>query len=305
MKIVFMGTPEFAVPCLEMLINSKHEVSAVFTQPDKPKGRGNKVTPPPVKVTAADNGIPVYQPKSLTKGDDAAVSMDVLKNASPDLIVVAAYGQLLPKEVLELPRYGCINIHSSLLPKYRGAGPIQWAVINGEKQTGVTSMQMAEGLDTGDMLIKASTEIGKDETAGELHDRLALMGADVLKETLQHLEDGTLKPEKQDDSLSCYAPKLTKDMCPVDFNMTAQQVHDRIRGLSPWPCAVTEIAGKRLKIYKSTLKGKKYDLPTGTIADKNDLTIVCGDGYGVTFTEVQADGGKRMKTADYLRGNRI
>lgn len=305
MKIVFMGTPDFAIPSLQMLIDSEHEVAAVFTQPDKPNGRGNKITPPPVKVLACAHDIPVYQPLSLTKGDDAAAAMDVLRTAAPDLIVVAAYGQILPKSVLELPRYGCVNIHSSLLPKYRGAGPIQWAVINGEKETGVTSMQMAEGLDTGDMLVKMSTPIGEDETADELHDRLAVMGADVLRETLDRIIDGTLRPEPQDDAQSSYAPKLTKDLCPIDLTLPARQVHNKIQGLSSWPCAVTEIAGRRLKVYRSKLSGKRYDLPAGTIADKTDLTVVCGDGYGVTFTEVQADGGKRMKTADYLRGNRI
>ena len=301
MKTIFMGTPDFAARALEAIINKGHEVVAVYTQPDKPKGRSKKLVPSEVKVMAEKYDIPVFQPVKLREAEN----VEKIKELDPEIIVVAAYGQILPLSILEIPEYGCVNIHASLLPKYRGAAPIERCIIDGEEKTGVTTMYMAEGLDTGDMLIKASTEIGKDETAGELHDRLALMGADVLKETLQHLEDGTLKPEKQDDSLSCYAPKLTKDMCPVDFNMTAQQVHDRIRGLSPWPCAVTEIAGKRLKIYKSTLKGKKYDLPAGTIADKNDLTIVCGDGYSVTFTEVQADGGKRMKTADYLRGNRI
>ncbi|MBQ7990716.1 MAG: methionyl-tRNA formyltransferase [Oscillospiraceae bacterium] len=304
MRIVFMGTPEFAVPPLQMLIDSRHEVTAVFTQPDKPKNRGHKLTPPPVKELAVTHDIPVYQPVSL-RGDQLGSIMEILDKASPDVIVVAAYGQILPKEVLDMPRFGCINIHSSLLPKYRGAGPIQWAVINGEKETGVTSMLMAEGLDTGDMLVKRSTPIGENETADELHDRLAVMGAEVLSETLDRLENGTLVPEKQDDSLSTYAPKLTKELCPIDFSLPARQVHNRICGLSSWPCATTEINGRRLKVFRSQLKGKKYDLPAGTIADKTDLTFVCGDGYGVTFTEVQADSGKRMKTADFLRGNHI
>ena len=217
MKIVFMGTPEFAVPSLKALISSEHEVQAVFSQPDKPKGRGYKLTPPPVKVTAEENGIPVYQPQSLKKGEDAERSLVLLKELAPDVIVVAAYGKILPKEILDLPRYGCINIHSSLLPKYRGAGPIQWAVLNGEKETGVTSMQMAEGLDTGDMLISKSTAIGEDETADELHDRLAELGAEVLTETLTAAESGTLTPVPQDDSIASYAPMLTKALCPIDF----------------------------------------------------------------------------------------
>ena len=305
MKIVFMGTPEFAVPSLKALISSTHEVQAVFSQPDKPKGRGYKLTPPPVKVCAQESGIPVYQPVSLKSGEDAEKSLSLLRELNPDLIVVAAYGKILPKAILELPRYGCINIHSSLLPKYRGAGPIQWAVLNGEKETGVTSMQMAEGLDTGDMLISESTLIGKDETADELHDRLAEIGAKVLERTLEALENGTLDPVPQNDADSTYAPMLTKALCPIDYTKTAQQIHDQIRGLSSWPCAVTELAGRRLKVYRSTLKGVHYDLPAGEIADKTDLTVVCGDGYGITFTEVQADGGKRMKTADYLRGNKL
>lgn len=306
MNIVFMGTPDFAVPCLQALIDAGENVRAVFTQPDKPKGRGYKLLPPPVKALALTHNIPVYQPLSLKKGEDAASALETLKEISPDIIVVVAYGKILPKEILDLPKYCCINVHASLLPRYRGAAPIQRCVLDGEKETGVTTMLMAEGLDTGDMLLKASTEIGEDETASELHDRLSVLGAELLIKTINGVKDNTITPQKQDDSLSNYAAMLTKDMCPIDFGRTAQEVHNHIRGLSASPCAVSMLNGKRLKVYRSTLAGDKtYPDEPGTIVNEKDFTVVCGDGRGVTFTEVQAEGGKRMKTADYLRGNHI
>lgn len=306
MNIVFMGTPDFAVPCLQALIDAGENVQAVFTQPDKPKGRGYKMLPPPVKSLALTHNIPVYQPLSLKKGEDAAAALETLKQLAPDFIIVVAYGKILPKEILDLPKYSCINVHASLLPKYRGAAPIQRVVLDGEKETGVTTMLMAEGLDTGDMLLKASTLIGEDETASELHDRLSVMGAELLIKTINGVKDNTITPEKQDDSLSNYAAMLTKDMCPIDFSLTAQEVHDHIRGLSAAPCAVAMMNGKRLKVYKSTLAGdKKYPDAAGTVVNEKDFTVVCGDGLGITFTEVQAEGGKRMKTADFLRGNHI
>lgn len=306
MNIVFMGTPDFAVPCLQALIDAGENVRAVFTQPDKPKGRGYKLLPPPVKALALTHNIPVYQPLSLKKGEDAASALETLKEISPDIIVVVAYGKILPKEILDLPKYCCINVHASLLPRYRGAAPIQRCVLDGEKETGVTTMLMAEGLDTGDMLLKASTEIGEDETASELHDRLSILGAELLIKTINGVKDNTITPQKQDDSLSNYAAMLTKDMCPIDFGRTAQEVHNHIRGLSASPCAVSMLNGKRLKVYRSTLAGDKtYPDEPGTIVNEKDFTVVCGDGRGVTFTEVQAEGGKRMKTADYLRGNHI
>lgn len=306
MNIVFMGTPDFAVPCLQALIDAGENVQAVFTQPDKPKGRGYKMLPPPVKSLALTHSIPVYQPLSLKKGEDAAAALDTLKQLAPDFIIVVAYGKILPKEILDLPKYSCINVHASLLPKYRGAAPIQRVVLDGEKETGVTTMLMAEGLDTGDMLLKASTLIGEDETASELHDRLSVMGAELLIKTINGVKDNTITPEKQDDSLSNYAAMLTKDMCPIDFSLSAQEVHNHIRGLSASPCAVAMMNGKRLKVYKSTLAGdKKYTDEAGTIVNEKDFTVVCGDGQGITFTEIQAEGGKRMKTADFLRGNHI
>ncbi len=305
MNIVFMGTPDFAVPCLKTLIENGENIQAVFTQPDKPKGRGYKLTPPPVKELALAHNIPVYQPVSLKKGDDAETTIKVLKELSPDLIIVVAYGKILPKVILDLPKY-CINVHASLLPKYRGAGPIQWSVLNGEKNTGVTTMLMAEGLDTGDMLISKSVEIGENETASELHDRLSILGAEVLIDTIKAVKEDTLTPTKQDDSLSCYAPMLTKDMCAIDFSKTAQEVHNHIRGLSSFPGAMTMLNGKRLKVYKSVLTNDNYsDVEAGTVVNPDNFTVVCGDGKCIQFTEVQAEGSKRMNTADYLRGKSI
>ncbi|MCR5601970.1 MAG: methionyl-tRNA formyltransferase [Ruminococcus sp.] len=302
MKIVFMGTPDFAVPCLRTLAESSHEVTAVFTQPDKPKGRGYKLIPTPVKAAALEYGLPVYQPLSLRKGDDAAEAMSILREAAPDLIVVTAYGQILPKEVLELPKYGCINIHASLLPKYRGAAPINWVLLNGEKETGVTSMQMSEGLDTGDMLIKKSTEIGENETYEELYARLSAMGGEVLAETLAALEKGELKPEVQDDSLSCYSPMIRKEMSALDFTKTAAEVHNTIRGVTGF----TMLEGKRLKVFRSELAHKSCpDAENGTIVDTKRFAVKCGDGNAVVFTEVQPEGKKRMKTEDFLRGKKL
>lgn len=301
-----MGTPDFAVPCLQALIDNGENVQAVFTQPDKPKGRGYKMLPPPVKSLALTYNIPVYQPLSLKKGEDAENALNILKDLSPDLIIVVAYGKILPKEILELPKYYCINVHASLLPRYRGAAPIQWCVLNGEKETGVTTMLMAEGLDTGDMLLKESVAIGDDETASELHDRLSAVGAELLIKTISAVKVGTITREKQEDSLSNYASMITKDMCPIDFSLPAQQIHNKIRGLSASPCAVTMLNEKRLKIFKSTMSDKKkYDLAAGTVVNEKDFTVVCGDGYTVTFTEVQSEGGKRMKVSDFLRGNHI
>ncbi len=305
MNIVFMGTPDFAVPALKELYSAGHCVKAVFSQPDKPKGRGYKLTPPPVKVCAIENGSPVYQPESLKKGEDAENSIKLLKEINPDYIIVVAYGKLLPKQVLDIPKYGCINVHASLLPKYRGAGPIQWSVLNGEKKTGVTTMLMAEGLDTGDMLLKAETEIEENETASELHDRLSVLGAELLIKTLDELKEGNVVPQKQDDSLSTYAPMLTKDLCPLDFSKSAQELHNQIRGLSDWPCATAIIGDKRLKIYKSEIVSfnDKNEI-IGEIIDEKKFVVACGTG-SIRFVELQAEGSRRMRTDEYLRGNLI
>lgn len=297
-----MGTPDFAVPCLKALAESSHEVAAVFTQPDKPKGRGYKMIPTPVKTAALEYGLPIYQPLSLRKGEDAENATKVLRELAPDVIVVTAYGQILPREILELPKYGCINIHASLLPKYRGAAPINWVILNGERETGVTSMQMSEGLDTGDMLIKRSTVIGENETYQELYSRLSEIGAEVLTETLTAIENGTLVPEKQDDSLSCYSPMITKEMSSLDFSKTAAEVHNTIRGVTGFAI----LGGKRLKVFASMLTGESADSAVnGEITDTVHFGVKCGDGKIIRFLEVQPEGKKRMKVQDFLRGNKL
>ncbi|MDD6061135.1 MAG: methionyl-tRNA formyltransferase [Oscillospiraceae bacterium] len=301
MRVVFMGTPEFSVPCLRRLIADGHEVVGVFTQPDKPKGRGKQMTPPPVKVTATENGIPVFQPRSMRDGEALAI----LEQLKPDVIVVTAFGKILPKEILDYPPYGCINIHASLLPRYRGAAPIQWCVLNGETESGVTSMQMDVGLDTGDMLLKAKTPITPDMTAGELHDRLSVLGAEVLSETLSAAQMGELHPEKQDDALSNYAPMLTKELSPIDFTKSAQAVHNQIRGLSPWPAATMVLCGKKLKVHASALCGDKGGMPGEVMENGKRLVIACGDGKCVEILTVQAEGKRAMSAAEYLRGSAV
>lgn len=300
MKIVFMGTPDFAVPCLRKLAESCHETAAVFTQPDKPKGRGYKMIPTPVKAAALEYDIPVYQPLSLRKGDDAEEAFRLLEEIAPDLIVVTAYGQILPKNILELPRYGCINIHASLLPAYRGAAPINWVLLNGEKLTGVTSMQMSEGLDTGDMLIKRTVEIGENETYSQLYSRLSEIGGEVLMETIEGLAAGTLSPEKQDDSLSSYSPMIRKEMSALDFTRPAAEVHNVIRGVTGF----TTLGGKRLKVFASEIAEGVTAGEPGAIADPDRFGVSCGDGV-IIFNEVQLEGSKRMKTADFLRGKKL
>lgn len=302
MRIIFMGTPDFAVPCLETLINSEDDIVGVFTQPDKPKGRGYELTPPPVKVTALKHNIPVFQPNSM-KTDDA---LDIINDLNADLIIVVAYGKILPSKILNSVKYGCINIHASLLPKLRGSAPIQWSILNGEKETGVTSMQMNEGVDTGDMLIKKAVTITSSMTAGELHDCLSLMGAQVLKETITALKNNQLKPEKQDDSLSSHAPMLSKELCPTDFSRTANDVHNHIRGLSPWPTATTKINGISVKLHKSAVIDDIYCGTAGEVVDNNNrLVIMCGDNKCVEILELQMNGKKRMDTASFLRGHTV
>lgn len=303
MNIVFMGTPDFAIPALTVLIHSEHSVSAVFTQPDKPKGRGHKLASPPVKVLAEQNGISVYQPESLKKNADEYIK--IIKDINPDIIVVAAYGKILPKEVLDIPKLGCVNIHGSLLPKYRGAAPIQWAVLNGDKETGVTTMLMNEGLDTGDILLTEKTEIGENETASELFDRLSLMGADILLRTIDALQKGEITPKKQDASKATYAKMLSKDLSNIDFNSSVRNIHKKICGLSDWPCAVTSVNGKRLKVYRSEIvSDEKPNAEPGEVIDEKNFTVACIDG-SIRFVEVQAEGSKRMKSEDYLRGKPV
>ena len=300
MRIVFMGTPEFAAASLEQLLTTRHEVVGVFTQPDKPKGRGYKLVPPPVKELALAHQIPVFQPQKMRDGQ----ALEILQQLQPELIAVVAYGKLLPKEILELPKYGCINVHGSLLPKYRGAGPIQWSIIDGEKTTGVTTMYMGEGLDTGDMILKKETPIGENETSGELHDRLAVIGAQALVETVDLLEQGKAPREKQDDALSCYAPMLDKKIAKLDFAQPATKLHDLIRGLSPWPVAHTTFEGKLLKVHRAVVAQAQGDCgPAGKVLDSKKLIVACGSG-ALELQQVQLEGGKRISGEDFMRGRK-
>lgn len=301
MDIVFMGTPEFAVPCLERLISDGHNVKGVFTQPDKPKGRGHKMQFPPVKECAVQNNIPVFQPLKMRDGE----AMAILEELKPELIIVVAYGKILPEEILSFPKYGCVNMHASLLPKYRGAAPIQWCVLNGEKESGVTSMQMNAGLDTGDMLYSESVKIGENDTAGELHDKLSAIGADVMSKTIDMIIKGELKPEKQDDSLSNYAPMLSKDLCPINWNDSASEVHNKVRGLSPWPVATAVLNGKTIKIHRTELYGDAKGVCGEVIKADKELVVVCGDSKAVRIITLQAEGKKAMPASDFLRGNPI
>ena len=299
MRIVYMGTPDFAVPALEKLAQSPdYTVAAVFTQPDKPKGRKMVMTPPDVKVCAEKLGIPVFQPGSM-RSEEAYNS---LKELNPDVIVVAAYGQILPKAVLDLPKFGCVNIHGSLLPKYRGAAPIQQSVLDGEKVTGVTTMLMDVGLDTGDILLKAETEIGENETAGELFDRLAVLGGELIVETLDKLKKGEITPQKQDESLATHTSKISKELCPIDFNKSAFEVHNKVRGLNPWPVAVTEIAGKTVKVYSSRVSDMSG--AAGTILSLKPFVVACGD-KSVELIEIQPQGKKRMTAQAFLAGHKL
>lgn len=304
MKTVFMGTPVFSLSCLEALIAAGHEVAAVFTQPDKPRNRGKQIQMTPVKECALAHDIPVYQPLSLRKGEDAEKSLAVLREIAPDCIVVVAYGQILPKEILGLPKYGCINVHASLLPKYRGAAPMQRCIQDGEKVTGVTTMYMAEGLDTGDMIMKSEVEIPPEMTGSELHDILSAAGAELIVKTLSALESGTAVRTPQTGD-TCYASMITKEELKIDFAQPADRVHDFIRAMSDVPCAYTFLDGKRLKVYRAVVSAIKTSAPAGTIADPDKFAVACGDGNCVEFTEIQAEGGKRMDTTAFLRGKKL
>lgn len=296
MNIVFMGTPDFAVPTLEKLAGSEHKILAVYTQPNKPVGRKQVLTPPDVKVCAEKYGIPVYQPTTLKD----EISYIELNEFNPDVIVVVAYGKILPKEILDIPRYGCVNVHGSLLPKYRGASPIQSAVLNGDKVSGITTMYMGVGLDTGDILLQSETEIGENETSAELFDRLSVMGADLLLETLTALENGTIKPIPQDDSLATHTAKITKDLCPIDWTKPNTEVHNKVRGLQTWPVATSTVNGKDIKIH-STLLCEKHG-EAGEVISTNPLTVACGSG-SVIIKELQLNGKKRMDSKSFLLGH--
>lgn len=301
MRIVFMGTPDFSVPCLQALIDDGHDVCAVFTQPDKPKGRHGVLSAPPVKELALKYDIPVYQPDSL-KNDEIK---SFFASLGADLAIVVAYGKILPEEFLNAPKYGCINMHASLLPKLRGAAPIQWSIINGEKRSGVTAMQMDKGLDTGDILLSESVEIRDDETAQELHDELSVLGAQVMRKTLLMLQKGGLSPIRQDDSQSTYAPILTKELSAIDWQKSALQIHNQIRGLYPWPGASAVLNGKTLKIHSAKLLGKTQGEPGEVVFNDHRLCVACGDGNAVELLVIQAPGKKAMPVTDYLRGNPV
>lgn len=299
MKLIFFGTPDFAVPCLQALSDAGHEICAVFTQPDKPVGRKQVMTAPPVKVRAAELGVAVYQPDSLKNG----AADELIASFNADAAVVVAYGKILPAATLKLTRLGFINVHASLLPKYRGAAPIQWSIVDGGSETGVTTMLINEGLDTGDMLEKAVTAIDPDEHCESLHDRLSQMGAELIVSTLDKLDKGQIKPKKQNDLLATYAKIITKDMALIDWNRSARDIHNLIRGFDPWPVAYTHLDGRRLKVYGSRVLDMSGE--AGTVIDNNGrLIVACGDG-ALELTEVQPEGSRRMTAAAMLMGNKI
>lgn len=300
MRILFMGTPEFAVASLRCLVEEGHTICGVLTQPDKPRNRGHKVTFSPVKEYALSQSLPVYQPTTLRDGE----ALELVKGLAPELTVVAAYGKLLPEEILAVPPLGSINVHSSLLPKYRGAAPINWAILNGEKITGVSIMYMAKALDAGDVILQKSTAIGPDEDAPALTARLAELGAQALSETVAALAAGTATRTPQDELEMTYAPMLSRELSPMDWTRPAAALGCQVRGLIPWPCAQAEIAGQRFKVYR-TAPGNPTDKDPGTVlsAGKRGIEVSCGDGRSLYLTEIQAEGGKRMSAAAYLLGH--
>lgn len=305
MRAVFMGTPQFAVPSLERMIQEGMGVAAVVTQPDKTRGRGRKIIYSPVKQLALDHGIPVYQPVRIRRDEEFK---QTLREIMPDVIVVVAFGQIIPQDVLDIPRLGCVNVHGSLLPKYRGAAPVQWAILSGEKVTGVTTMQMDAGLDTGDMLLQREIEIGPGDTAGTMSEKLSELGAGLLIETLNGLEAGTITPRKQDDSQAgIYAKMLSKDMGELDFMQSAAHLDLQIRGLSPWPGTFTHLNGRLLHIWEAEVSPEDAaDAAPGTVSavGKNDFTVQTGEG-SLIVKQVQLEGKKRMDAGAFLRGNRL
>lgn len=302
MRIVFMGTPDFSVNALENIVKAGHDVVGVITQPDKPKGRGGKMQYTPVKEKALELGLDVYQPQRVKEPE----FIDKLKEMNPDAIVVIAFGQILPKAILDMPKYGCINVHASLLPKYRGAAPIQWSVIDGEKETGVTTMYMNEGLDTGDIIDKVVVPIDEKETGGSLFDKLAIEGGKLILKTLIELENGTAVRTPQDDSKSNYAGMINKQLGKIDFNKSAKEIERLIRGLNPWPSAYTKMDGKTLKIWDADVDDSENDSAPGTITEvgKDFIRVATGKG-SLKILELQLEGKKRMKTRDFLNGAKI
>lgn len=303
MRILFMGTPDFAVPSIRALVEAGHDVCGAFTQPDKPKNRGMKLQPTPVKEFCLEHGIPVFQPVKLRDG----TALAQIRELAPELIVVAAYGRILPDEILNYPVKGCINVHSSLLPRYRGAAPINWAVLNGDEVSGVTIMHMAAELDAGDIISQAETPIDPNETVGSLHDRLAELGAMLLADTVREIAAGTARRTPQDPARVTFAPMLSRDLSPMDWNKPARVLHDQVRGLIPWPAAVTELGGVRCKVYSTRVCEERSEAVPGTVvkADKKGLKIACGGGTVLEICELQPDGKKRMPANAFLQGKSV
>ena len=298
MRVVFMGTPDIAATCLKKVLDDGFDVVGVWTQPDRPKGRGMKLVASPVKELALANNIPVFQPENFRADED----VQALRDLNPDVVAVVAYGRILPQRVLDIPTKGCVNIHASILPEYRGSAPYQWAVLDGKKETGVTAQHMVREMDAGDIIDVAKTPIGENETAGELLDRLAVLGADLLSRTLTAFAEGTVTRTPQDPAGISFAPMLDKSMCPIDWNKTAQQVHDQVRGLHPWPIATMELKGKKFKVHATRIvegAGQPGEILGLT---KTGLKIACGEG-AVEVISLQAEGGKRMAAPDYFRGH--
>ena len=303
MRVVFMGTPDFAAASLKKLIEENYEVAGVFTQPDKPKGRGMELSFSPVKELALKHGLPVFQPEKMRDG----MALGILQDLKPDILVVVAYGRILPDEMLAVPQYGAVNVHGSLLPKYRGAAPIQWAVLNGDTISGVTTMYLAHDMDAGDIIYKAETEIGEFETAGELFDRLMDMGAELLIKTLRDIEAGAAPRTPQDPAEASYVKMLDKSICPIDWNKTPREIVKHIYGLQPWPVATMELEGKTFRVFGAAYTERRTDKAPCSIvrADEEGIAMACADGQCLLITELQAPGKKRMKAADFLRGHRL
>lgn len=304
MRVVFMGTPDFAAASLKKLIEEKFDIAGVFTQPDKPKGRGMEMSFSPVKELALANDLPVYQPEKMRDG----TALEILRQLRPDILVVVAYGRILPDEMLALPKYGAVNVHGSLLPQYRGAAPIQWAVLNGDKTTGVTTMYLAHDMDAGDIIYTEETAIGEFETAGKLFDRLMVMGAELLVKTLRAIDTGTAPRTPQDHTKATYVKMLDKSICPIDWNRTPREIVKHIYGLQPWPVATAELEpGKTVRVFAAAYSDTRTDYAPGTVvnAGKSGIEVACAGGETVLITELQAPGKKRMRAEDYLRGSRL
>ena len=298
MRVVFMGTPDIAATCLKKIIEDGMDVVAVYTQPDRPKGRGMKVVFSAVKEVAISHNLPVFQPEHFREEE----TVEQLRALQPDVLAVVAYGRILPQRVLDIPKLGCINIHASLLPQYRGSAPYQWAVLDGLAETGVSAQYMAAKMDAGDVIGVAKTPIGENETAGQLLDRLAVLGADLLRDTLRQVENGTAVATKQDESAVTYAPMLDKSMCSIDFTKSARQIHNQVRGLHPWPVAIMELKGQRFKVHETRVLDRSGKPGEILELNKQGLVIACGEG-AIEIRQLQAEGGKRMAAPDYFRGH--